>query len=160
MACSLGSLLAAALLVVALCDARSMTHLSSRTRSSPALSGAVPNTTRYFTQQLLDHFEPSDRRTWTQRYFVNESFFDPATGPVFLCVGGEGPPLEPTVRCPHTHVPGYRTVQAENGSLRPLPCARTLIMYAAPLLSHLVWPHLFPYRMRVRALKEHHHDSC
>ncbi len=70
----------------------------SRLRPRPqSASVPVPNTTRYFPGQMLDHFNAQDTRTWRQRYFVNETFFDRATGPVFLCVGGEGPPLEPTV---------------------------------------------------------------
>eukprot|EP00961_Rhodomonas_salina_P002864 39158-Rhodomonas_salina.3 len=34
--------------------------------------------------------------TRKQRYFVNASFYEPG-GPVFLCVGGEGPALSPQV---------------------------------------------------------------
>ncbi|XP_049884972.1 putative serine protease K12H4.7 [Pectinophora gossypiella] len=42
--------------------------------------------------QKLDHSSPSDIRTWKQRYFVNDSFYDfNNPGPVFLMVGGEGP---------------------------------------------------------------------
>mmetsp|Transcript_39810 Transcript_39810/g.66777 ORF Transcript_39810/g.66777 Transcript_39810/m.66777 type:complete len:534 (-) Transcript_39810:120-1721(-) len=46
--------------------------------------------------QPLDHFNAKTNATWQQRYFVNSSFFD-GTGPVFLCVGGEGPALKPAV---------------------------------------------------------------
>jgi len=52
--------------------------------------------TFYYTQQNLDHFDAQNNRTWTQRFFVNASFWD-GTGPIFLCVGGEGPPLESDV---------------------------------------------------------------
>jgi serine protease 16 len=45
---------------------------------------------------LLDHFDAQITAVWSQRYFVNESFFD-GTGPVFLCVGGEGPWFDPDV---------------------------------------------------------------
>lgn len=41
-------------------------------------------------QQRLDHFDPQDSRTWLQRYFVNDSFWDPTNGPVFLFIEGEG----------------------------------------------------------------------
>ncbi|CAB3225795.1 unnamed protein product [Arctia plantaginis] len=42
--------------------------------------------------QKLDHSTPSDLRTWKQRYFVNDSFYDfNQQGPVFLMIGGEGP---------------------------------------------------------------------
>lgn len=52
-------------------------------------------------EQRLDHFNvlaatETGATTWLQRYFVNDTLWD-GRGPVFLCVGGEGPPLEPTV---------------------------------------------------------------
>ncbi|XP_037085863.1 putative serine protease K12H4.7 [Pollicipes pollicipes] len=43
---------------------------------------------QWFTQKL-DHSQPSDLRTWQQRYFTNDSFYKPG-GPVFLMIGGEG----------------------------------------------------------------------
>ncbi|XP_034023706.1 thymus-specific serine protease [Thalassophryne amazonica] len=44
---------------------------------------------QWFTQKL-DHFNGADTRVWKQRYFVNETFYNPG-GPVFLMIGGEGP---------------------------------------------------------------------
>ncbi|XP_042243465.1 putative serine protease K12H4.7 [Homarus americanus] len=44
---------------------------------------------QWYTQSL-NHFNPSDTRTWQQRYFTNDSFYEPG-GPVFLMIGGEGP---------------------------------------------------------------------
>ncbi|XP_041987863.1 putative serine protease K12H4.7 [Aricia agestis] len=42
--------------------------------------------------QKLDHFTPTDKRIWKQRYFVNDQFYDYNNpGPVFLMIGGEGP---------------------------------------------------------------------
>lgn len=41
-------------------------------------------------EQKLDNFNKTDTRTWKQRYFVNDTFWSPATGPVFLMLGGEG----------------------------------------------------------------------
>jgi serine protease 16 len=52
--------------------------------------------TRWYNEQQLDHFSPEETRTWQQRYFVNDEFFD-GSGPVFLCVGGEGSELTPDV---------------------------------------------------------------
>ena len=40
-------------------------------------------------EQELDHFHPSDGRTWKQRFFVNDRFHRPG-GPAFLMIGGEG----------------------------------------------------------------------
>ncbi|CAL8110230.1 unnamed protein product [Orchesella dallaii] len=39
--------------------------------------------------QKLDHFTPSDTKTWRQRYYVNDQFYKPG-GPIFLMIGGEG----------------------------------------------------------------------
>jgi pimeloyl-ACP methyl ester carboxylesterase len=46
--------------------------------------------TQWFDQQLVDHFNPDDKRTFSQRFFVNETFWQTG-GPVFLLLGGEGP---------------------------------------------------------------------
>ncbi len=50
-----------------------------------------PLEAQWFDQQRLDHFNPDDERVWSQRYFVNETFWDWVDGPVFLMLGGEGP---------------------------------------------------------------------
>ena len=59
-------------------------------------SSSAVDVTRWYTEQRLDHFSQEETRTWKQRYFVNDSFFD-GTGPIFLCVGGEGDALTPEV---------------------------------------------------------------
>uniref|UniRef100_A0A224XNZ5 Putative serine protease n=1 Tax=Panstrongylus lignarius TaxID=156445 RepID=A0A224XNZ5_9HEMI len=42
-------------------------------------------------EQKLDHFDPTNTRTWKQRYGVNDTFAQIAhDGPVFLMIGGEG----------------------------------------------------------------------
>ena len=53
----------------------------------------------FFDAQIVDHFAPSDEfaSTWSQRYFVNDTFRTDPKAPVFLCVGGEGPPLDASV---------------------------------------------------------------
>ncbi|CAH1395060.1 unnamed protein product [Nezara viridula] len=41
--------------------------------------------------QKIDHFRPTDLRTWKQRYFVNDTFFNgSSSSPIFLMIGGEG----------------------------------------------------------------------
>ena len=57
---------------------------------------SVDDVTRWYKEQRLDHFSQEETRTWKQRYFVNDTFFD-GSGPVFLCVGGEGSELTPEV---------------------------------------------------------------
>ena len=41
-------------------------------------------------EQRLDHFHPTDDRSWRQRYWVSEEFRRPG-GPAILMIGGEGP---------------------------------------------------------------------
>eukprot|EP00657_Telonema_sp_P-1_P009265 TRINITY_DN3456_c0_g1_i2.p1 TRINITY_DN3456_c0_g1~~TRINITY_DN3456_c0_g1_i2.p1 ORF type:complete len:454 (+),score=116.90 TRINITY_DN3456_c0_g1_i2:66-1427(+) len=49
---------------------------------------------RYVTQPQ-DHFDSANTRTWQQAYYVNDTFFARgSSAPVFLCVGGEGPPID------------------------------------------------------------------
>jgi hypothetical protein len=49
--------------------------------------------------QLIDHFAtPADTRTFNQRYFYNDTFWDQQTGPVFLFICGEGRCNPPTSR--------------------------------------------------------------
>jgi len=41
-------------------------------------------------EQKLNNFDPTDRRSWHQRYFM-QTKFSQSNGPVFLQIGGEGP---------------------------------------------------------------------
>mmetsp|Transcript_7109 Transcript_7109/g.13494 ORF Transcript_7109/g.13494 Transcript_7109/m.13494 type:complete len:545 (-) Transcript_7109:239-1873(-) len=53
--------------------------------------------TEQWFEQPLDKFENlRNHKTFKQRYFVNDTFFD-GSGPVFLCVGGEGPGFKASV---------------------------------------------------------------
>lgn len=56
---------------------------------SSSVSWKTPSEELWYTQKL-DHFNPSDTRTWQQRYFVNDQFWTKG-GPVFIQIGGEGP---------------------------------------------------------------------
>lgn len=48
-----------------------------------------------FVTQPQDHFDSSNKNLWQQAYYVNDTFFVPGgDAPVFLCVGGEGPPID------------------------------------------------------------------
>mmetsp|Transcript_66044 Transcript_66044/g.137950 ORF Transcript_66044/g.137950 Transcript_66044/m.137950 type:complete len:535 (+) Transcript_66044:76-1680(+) len=48
-----------------------------------------------FVPQKQDHFDGSNNNTWMQAYYVNDTFFQAhSSSPIFLCVGGEGPPLD------------------------------------------------------------------
>ena len=60
-------------------------------RVAPTLGlGPAP---QYFTQKT-DHFDESSDRTWSQAFYVNDTFWVPGSdAPIFVCVGGEGPAL-------------------------------------------------------------------
>eukprot|EP00933_Yihiella_yeosuensis_P007376 TRINITY_DN112381_c0_g1_i1.p1 TRINITY_DN112381_c0_g1~~TRINITY_DN112381_c0_g1_i1.p1 ORF type:complete len:570 (-),score=105.80 TRINITY_DN112381_c0_g1_i1:156-1865(-) len=48
-----------------------------------------------YVEQPQDHFDKSNPNTWRQAYWVNDTFWTPgSSAPIFLCVGGEGPPLD------------------------------------------------------------------
>ena len=58
---------------------------------APAPPPPPSNLGKFFTQQKVDHFSGSDE-TYSQRYYVNTTFFTPGSdAPVFLCTGGETP---------------------------------------------------------------------
>ena len=55
---------------------------------------------------------------WNQRYFVNDTYFNRGSkSPVFLCVGGEGPALEPTVVIGDVHCSDMIHLAAEVGAM-------------------------------------------
>jgi serine protease 16 len=61
-----------------------------------------------FWDANLDNFDitPSNSpRTFKQRYFIDDQFWVAGgrTGPVFICVGGEGPPLDSSVLVDSVH---------------------------------------------------------
>ena len=77
----------------------------------PALTAVSSDSSAFpsarFVEQPQDHFDPTNRRTWQQAYYVNDTFFVRGSdAPVFLCVGGEGPPIDGSavVRSVHCNV--------------------------------------------------------
>lgn len=59
-------------------------------------------------QQKLDHFSAKDNRSFDQRFFSSHRFWreNAAVGIMFVCVGGEGPPLDKTVLVDSVHCTG------------------------------------------------------
>eukprot|EP00298_Acanthocystis_sp_HF-20_P008801 c17906_g1_i1.p1 GENE.c17906_g1_i1~~c17906_g1_i1.p1 ORF type:complete len:503 (-),score=237.15 c17906_g1_i1:59-1567(-) len=58
---------------------------------------------QYFVQKQ-DHFDGTNQNTWNQAYYVNDTFWVPGSkAPVFICVGGEGPPLDGSVVVSSVH---------------------------------------------------------
>eukprot|EP00613_Pedinella_sp_CCMP2098_P034599 CAMPEP_0171724882 /NCGR_PEP_ID=MMETSP0991-20121206/24643_1 /TAXON_ID=483369 /ORGANISM="non described non described, Strain CCMP2098" /LENGTH=504 /DNA_ID=CAMNT_0012317875 /DNA_START=26 /DNA_END=1540 /DNA_ORIENTATION=+ len=55
----------------------------------------------WFTSKL-DHYDRQISANWQQRSFQNSTFFN-GSGPVFLCVGGEGPALDASVLISSVH---------------------------------------------------------
>ena len=68
--------------------------LSALCAAALADSGSLPR----YVEQRQDHFDGGNSNTWMQAYYVNDSHWSPASrAPVFLCIGGEGPPLDGSV---------------------------------------------------------------
>lgn len=44
----------------------------------------------YFPDQIVDHFDSTDTRTWSQRYFSSNQFYKEG-GPLIIMIGGEAP---------------------------------------------------------------------
>ena len=53
-----------------------------------ALALCIPSPPYYFKEQLVDHFSVNSA-TFTQRYYKNDTYFQPG-GPIFVIMGGEG----------------------------------------------------------------------
>jgi hypothetical protein len=60
-----------------------------------------------YVTQSQDHNDPANKNTWQQAFFVNDSFWQPGSdAPVFICVGGEGPPLDGSAVVDSVHCSG------------------------------------------------------
>jgi hypothetical protein len=83
------------------------------------LKSVGPAKDQLFVNQSLDHFDRQESRTFQQRYFVNDVFWkgSDSKAPVFLCVGGEGPPLDRTVLTNSVHCSDMTTLASEVGAL-------------------------------------------
>ena len=62
-----------------------------------AAAHAVPAKPHYFTEQVVDHFA-STSGLFSQRYYMNDTFFAGAGSPIFVIMGGEGA-IEPSSGC-------------------------------------------------------------
>ncbi|GIQ87506.1 peptidase S28 [Kipferlia bialata] len=100
-----GLLLATALLVGALCAPWNHKY------HGPAPSASDDDGALWFDGQFMTHFDLTDRRTWSQRFFKNDEYHQEG-GPVFLMIGGEGPESE---RCVSGHYYYNNFAQEMNG---------------------------------------------
>jgi thymus-specific serine protease len=80
-----------------------------RTKKPPVLESSSQD---HYFEQIQDHGDATNLNTWQQRYFINQTFFD-GDGPVFLCVGGEGPPMSALVVVTGEFHCGWMVVLAE-----------------------------------------------
>ncbi|PSN56520.1 hypothetical protein C0J52_14786 [Blattella germanica] len=94
MAANKWCLILLSIFMIKLCDETEGMQLFHRGRGKggllkePYVHHDVPLPPDEWFEQQLDHFNPTDLRTWKQRYFTNASFHVPG-GPVFLMIGGE-----------------------------------------------------------------------
>ena len=66
---------------------KSLTSTPQHLLRAPPQIGVGPPA-QYFSEQKQDHFDPSSSRTWSQAFFVNDTFWRPGSdAPIFLCVG-------------------------------------------------------------------------
>ena len=68
-----------------------VTAFRTRGLKAPFLPANTPLPKPQYIDQRLDHLGPTSSSTWKQRYFVNSSWWNPSSGPVFILLGGEGP---------------------------------------------------------------------
>ncbi|XP_026877516.2 thymus-specific serine protease [Electrophorus electricus] len=85
-------------------------HLMMRAGKGPRAAAALHK--EGHVHQPLDHFSAQNTETFPQRFFLNEQFWEPARGPVFLYIEGEGPLSELSVLAGH-HV----AMAEEHGAL-------------------------------------------
>jgi len=51
----------------------------------------MPKEKPHYFQQKLDHFNPEDNRTFTQKFYFDPTYWKTNIGPIFLYISGEGP---------------------------------------------------------------------
>ena len=95
--------------LAAVADAAPRRHSMEMMSTSPSLKASRPLSSQppSFHTAKQDNFDDSNKNTWQQAYYLNSTFFDGhPSRPVFLCVGGEGPPLDGSVAVasPHCNV--------------------------------------------------------
>jgi hypothetical protein len=111
----LRTLLLAALQAAALPTGGLRRYVRERAKAQATLEARAAPKDLYFTQRL-DHFDGSVNGTFQQRYFLNATYFT-EDGPVFLCVGGEGPALDASVLYHSVHCSDATELAARAGAL-------------------------------------------
>ena len=71
-----------------------------------------------YVAQRVDHFDPLSAARWQQPLFVNDTFWRRGSrAPVFLCLGGEGPPLDASAVRYSVHCNDAVELLSETGAL-------------------------------------------
>lgn len=72
--------------------------MDSEIRADTSREQSEPLASPLYFEQKQDHYDGANTNTWQQTYYMNDTFWkgDP-NAPVFLCCGGEGPPLDGSV---------------------------------------------------------------
>lgn len=99
-----------------------LSHLddASYHMTTPSSSKDIDHVKEAYFTQVIDHFQPTlASPSFQQRYFLRTDYWDQAGRPdlVFLCVGGEGPPLRKDVLTDSVHCTEMVNIAAETGAL-------------------------------------------
>jgi len=76
------------LLVLAVLQAREK-NIYQQKHNQDAENPIVYEQKQFWFDQILDHYDYKTTKTWKQRYFVIDSYFNPSVGPVILFICGE-----------------------------------------------------------------------
>jgi serine protease 16 len=92
-------------------------HVSAPT-DKLTLDKRYPTVEERVFSQNVDHFDVHNNSTFKQRYFVDKSHWSMAdSAPVFMCVGGEGPPLDKSVLVSSVHCNDMVEIADKYGAL-------------------------------------------
>eukprot|EP00928_Gymnodinium_smaydae_P009780 TRINITY_DN13669_c0_g1_i1.p1 TRINITY_DN13669_c0_g1~~TRINITY_DN13669_c0_g1_i1.p1 ORF type:complete len:498 (-),score=80.24 TRINITY_DN13669_c0_g1_i1:101-1594(-) len=82
------------------------------------LSRHVPSPAPQYVVQPQDHFDGTNSKVWNQAYYVNDTFWKSGSdAPVYLCVGGEGPPIDGSAVVSSVHCNVAAEWMSETGAL-------------------------------------------
>ena len=97
---------------------RGKLQYSERTTDKHA-KGEIDSPFDYYLDQRLDHFDRENPSVFSQRYFLNTTHWKGASSdaPIFLCVGGEGPPLTFEVLIASDHCNDMTELAPKHGAL-------------------------------------------
>jgi hypothetical protein len=92
------------LLQYTICDSMRLYAAVHAVLLTLSVAAAASAQSARYLEQRQDHFDGGNHNTWLQAYYVNDSQWIPGSqAPVFLCVGGEGPPLDGSVVTASVH---------------------------------------------------------